>query len=488
MMNNEFEKRISDKLNHIEVQPSEGLLDAIFEKRAARPRPFVGLIKLFSAAAAVTVLVTSVYMFSGKNDDAQGIAKAPEQMGPASSIQAGHSNKPVDMTGARTVDHQSKASAAPVNQSKSRPENNAANNHRQNVRAGSNYRHVARQAENAALPARLVSYEEEVQQDQVFEGDDVYTRYFNIASSNRPSIASEEHKGNSHLYVYHSANEKRVNEVMEMNTFVSLPGREFSRFKPASSSFDNAIYAYRPIDKDALKKRKPIYMDAMFGSILTSHRALDNGDIRKYANSISVASYNSQFGVRVSMPVGHNINVFSGIFMQNQSNLYRGTVAHGEPATQINKTVSYINDPIKGPVMITTYDTVNYTAMRNSGYDFRNTYKLFQLPVGASYCFGYHKFDFSVNASALINVFTSSTGRLMNVHAGSSETYTSTSKYASIGSGLSFMAAYPVTSRFKVILEPGLQYFKIQATKAGNNMNEGIFNKQLSIGLRYTLF
>ena len=174
--------------------------------------------------------------------------------------------------------------------------------------------------------------------------------------------------------------------------------------------------------------------------------------------------------------------------MQNQSNLYRGTVMHGEPATQINKIVSYINDPIKGPVMITTFDTVNYTAMKGAGYDFRNTYKLFQLPLGASYCFGYHKFDFSINASALINVFTSSTGRIMNVHAGSSEAYTSSSKYAGIGSGLSFMAAYPVTPKFKLILEPGLQYFNIRATKAGNNINEGVFNEQLSLGLRYILF
>lgn len=486
MMNNEFEKRISDKLNHMEVQPSEGLLDAIFEKRAARPRPFVGLIKLFSVAAAVTVLVTSVYMFSGKKDGAQSVASAPEQVQPAAPIHAEHNNKSADT---RTEDRHSQAPAANVAESGSRSESHAAPRQRVARQAGHSGRgrSFARQTEANSTPARLVSNEEEAQ-DQGYMGDDVYSRYFNISSSNRPSIAREEHKGNSHLYVYRTANDKLVNEVTEMNTFASLPGREFTGFRPASGSFDNSLYAYRSIDKKALKKHIPLYIDAMYGSMLTSHRALDNAGIRKYANSISVSSYNSQFGVRVSMPVGHNINVFSGIFMQNQSNLYRGAVVHGEPATQVNKTVSYINDPIKGPVMITSYDTVNYTAMRSSGYDFRNTYKLFQLPVGASYCFGYRKFDFSVNASALINLFTSSTGRVMNVHAGNSEAYQSTAKYAGIGSGLSFMAAYPVTPRFKLILEPGLQYFKVQATRAGNNMNESVLNKQLSIGLRYTLF
>lgn len=491
MINNEFEKRISDKLNHAEVQPSEGLLDAIFEKRAARPRPFVGLIKLFSVAAAVTVLVTSVYMFNGKNDGAQGIAKAPEQVQPTAEAHASHSRQPDNVSNNGSKGQELQVSEAPGHSSVSNP----APNHRHQVKphgsyAGQRNSFTRNTESNVGTPARLVSYDgnEETRQDQVIQGDDVYYRYFNVDANNRPSIAREEHKGNSHLYVYHNANDKLVNEVTEMNTFLSLPGRDIRNFNHTASTFDNSLYAYRPIDKNTLKKRTPLYIDAMYGSILTSHSAMNNSNLRKYANSISVGSYNSQYGVRVSMPIGHNINLFSGIFMQNQSNLYRGTIQHGEPATQVNKIVSYINDPVKGPVMITTYDTVNYTAMKSSGYDFRNTYKLFQLPVGASYCFGYHKFDFSVNASALINVFTSSTGRIINVHAGSSEIYTSTSKYAGIGSGLSFMAAYPVTPKFKLILEPGLQYFKIHATKAGNNMNEGVFNKQLSIGLRYTLF
>ena len=57
MMDKSFEKQIADKLNRMEVQPSDGLLDSIFEKRAARPKRFAGIG--FSGLALAVLLVSA---------------------------------------------------------------------------------------------------------------------------------------------------------------------------------------------------------------------------------------------------------------------------------------------------------------------------------------------------------------------------------------------------------------------------------------------
>ena len=80
MMDNSFEKQIRDKVNQAEVSPADGLLDAIFEKRAARPKPFLGLgyTKLFLLTAVVAI-TASVWFFNAKDSGSQETLSANPQ-------------------------------------------------------------------------------------------------------------------------------------------------------------------------------------------------------------------------------------------------------------------------------------------------------------------------------------------------------------------------------------------------------------------------
>jgi hypothetical protein len=61
-------------------------------------------------------------------------------------------------------------------------------------------------------------------------------------------------------------------------------------------------------------------------------------------------------------------------------------------------------------------------------------------------------------------------------------------KSFSVGGNMSLLAAYPLSPRFKLFVEPGVQWFKIKAMNMGNNFNEAVINYNASFGLRYTVF
>ena len=63
MTNNNFEKRIQDKLNQYEIEPSENLFNDILKKRASRPKSILKLTyaKLGVALLAVAAITLFVY-------------------------------------------------------------------------------------------------------------------------------------------------------------------------------------------------------------------------------------------------------------------------------------------------------------------------------------------------------------------------------------------------------------------------------------------
>jgi hypothetical protein len=486
MTHNPFEKQIADKLNQYEVQPGEGMLDSIFEKRAGKRTPLMGLSRIGIAAGIVIVAISALYLYN-----AGGAGDTPElASSQGATIETGkqdinpslHENDGIKQpSGQRTPEAEIVPEAPGEKSGKGL-----------SVKPGtSGKRHIN------GKPDVLVSNnkgserpDKDVYQaaGKGFSGDDgsdIYKRYFDITSKNRPVIEKMEHKGNSHLYVYQSVSDR----ILDNYSFIAMPAKRLNRFENIYHLDNEAKVAQVDIQKHTKTGRKPLFIDLLYMPTLTAINASGNSSIQAYANSIRKRSFNSQYGLRVSMPVSKRISLFTGLFYQDQSNIYNGTVNKQEAVTHINKTDRFINDPVTMQVVkVTTYDTTNGMENRGYNYDFRNSYTLFQLPLGFSYNFGYKKFDFALNSSALINMFTNSKGKAMNMESNSTSAFASSGKYYGIGAGFSVMSALKISPKFRLILEPGLQYYKINSMKAGNNINEKVFNKQLTIGLRYSVF
>ncbi len=492
MTNNQFEKQIADKLNQYEVQPGDGMLDSIFEKRAIKKKP-VGMARLFFAAAIIAVTV-SVYLYNengsnGSNDFiASSSGTAMDNKNPETQAQPAH----VKSEGLNQAADKNSQLATVSKPGPDKARHVATSGKRQVTEPGQGNRNIVavRATENVSPLAKDIGNEHTGRTgNDMFagdNGDNIANRFFDVSSKNRPNIESMQDKGNSHLYVYHSVKES----VLDANTFSSLPFSPLSKF---SASYEleneNKLANHAPEVKTLSRtSRKPLFIDMLYIPILTSAGANGNPGVQDYANSIRRNSFNAQYGVRVSVPICNRISVFSGLFYQEQSNVYNGTITKPEEVTRVNTIITYINDPVGNVQQVITKETVKIMENKETSYDYKNTYKLFQLPLGLSYNFGYKKIDFAFNTSALINMFSNSKGSSLDMEHNSTNGFASSGKYVGIGAGFSVMSAIKVSPRFKLIFEPGIQRFNINSMKAGNNINEKVFNKQLMIGLRYSLF
>ncbi len=491
MTHKPFEKQIADKLNQFEVQPGDNMLDSIFEKRAAQKKPVTALAKWFLAAAVMTVAVSALYMFNGNGKPASiASSQAPVpgkvegNMAPAiqddrKTIVESHSNRQEAVSSPVTTPSGSIARPAGSAKPAARRVDPAKEDRRMADRSGS--RGTAPKLANTESGSG--SSKGKFSGDN---GEDIYNRYFDITSKNRPVIDREKHKGNSHLFVYQSVDEKELDKISEFN----MPMQPIRKFANIYDVEDMEKAKNPGIHAPTLSRphRRPLFIDLLYVPVLSSASATNNAGVQGYANSISRNSYHPQYGLRASVPVSPRISVFSGLYYQEQGNLYNGNVNKQEAFTRINTITTYINDPMKGPIKVISYDTVSGMENRQTAYNFKNSYKLFQLPLGFSYNFGFKKFDFALNTSALINLVSSSSGQYMDIQNNNTKSFASSGKYFGFGAGFGFMTAYRISPKFRLILEPGVQYFGINAIKAGNNMNEKVLNKQLTIGLRYSVF
>lgn|GEM_PF-6121073 len=469
-MDKSFEKQIADKLNRMEVQPSDGLLDSIFEKRAARPKRFagIGFSGLVLAVLLVTAGLASWYLLdnSGVNTERPGarLADAPKPLAevgkPAEAFSA-----PEPDANAMHMEISPKAKAPIVHKTKSE-------------KSKSRISHIqeAKQAPAIALAAGTAVSGSNTPNLQ---------QYFDINASGRPLIETERHKGNSHLYVYQSASNDRIDGAAVVHSRISRIGS-----LPTAEQTDNVQLSMLPLRKltrPAVSKR-PVFVDLMFMPSLNYSGTAGNSDLKQVSNAISKTSYNDQYGVRVSMPVNKQISVFTGLFVRRQSNHYKGDLHYETELSRIDQTIRFINDPSGNVIKVVTYDTVLYKAGQTQHVDYRNSFSMFQLPLGMSYNFGYKKFDFAIHGSALINMFRNSSGHTLNLSEHNTGSFESARTFMGLGAGMSFMSAFRISPKFRFILEPGIQYFGINAIKAGSNIRERSLSPQMSVGIRYTVF
>lgn len=470
-MDKSFEKQIADKLNHMEVQPSDGLLDSIFAKRAARPKRFAGIgfggmvlaVLLVSAGMASWLFWNNSGSQTGKDIAAQSDA----------SIQVSKSDKALDL----------QLSPEPNANSDSKDVNRNASTKgltKSNVASGSEIRIPSTQPLTVATAVKNSGQTAESGKNTIN-----LPGYFDIGASGRPLIESENHKGNSHLYVYQSASNNQIEGAAVVHSRVSrIKGMRSSE---TPEEVQLSMLPVRKLIRPALSKR-PLFVDLMFMPSLNYSGTSGSSDLKQISNAISKASFNDQYGVRLSMPVSNQFSVFTGLYFRRQSNHYKGELHYESEQSRIDQTIRYINDPSGNVIKIVSYDTVSYKAGQIQKVDHRNTFSLFQLPLGLSYNFGFKRFDFALHGSALINMFRNSSGHTLNLAEHNTGSFKSSRTFMGLGAGMSFMTAIRISPKFRFILEPGIQYFGINAIKAGSNIREKSLSPQMSIGIRYAVF
>ncbi len=468
MMENSFEKRIADKLKNTEVQPSENLLDSIFEKRAAKAKRFA--VYPFVGAVLGIVLIASLgFWYWGEGAKSISISSnvAIENDLPKSQPQAETKPEQIIEENNTIKEDVSQKSVQGVKVKKS------------------SYKAIDKPASLVKNDQVKVVKKENSIAIEAVKNSEVDNQYFNVGKGERPLIQKAEHQGNSHLYVYETiGDEALVNRDFLFSRIARLRKMVVKKNIESVEMVDN-----NPVKRNGPSKNKrPIYLDFMFNPSINMMLLSGENSLVDAGNAVSKASINQGFGFRISVPVSSKWNVFSGLNYKEQSNQYKGSLSYNKEQTQINQHIKYINDPIKGVIKVVTYDTVTFQASNSQSVNFKNQYKIFQLPIGFSYNFGYKAFDFAINGSALFNYIKSSQGHNINLDQHIVLPYGSNKGTFGFGAGLSVMGAYKLNNRIRLIAEPGLQYFGLKSNHFGNNLKEKVLSPQLSIGLRYTLF
>ncbi len=515
MTNNNFEKRIKDKMNRFEVEPSENLLESILEQRAVKYKAVLRFSYLKLGVALVTLVVVSVLVLMDRSstgseslnpntnsqsvvadnsgngstgkDGGNGITSAPKQGNQPvkeSSDEISDNSESVKKdsrgasrhTSAKTIANGGERTRTYSERTKSVKTTTDVSG--KMVQNGTNTPSIKGNANrnNSNVVAMGADYAD--------NGQDIAARYFNIDADNRPLISEVHHKGQSHLMVYHSVSSDKL-ENMDLNYLFIKPMKRIPLGKVAMDQM--ALLDY-PLYKIGTSHRKPVFFDLMVTPIYTMQSIGGKSMVSDNYNSMAKGGMNKQYNLRVSYPVSERINVFTGLGWMDLTTRYKGDFEKEYAAVRYEKVTNYINDPILGTIPVTHTDTINYTRKDQIRYDFKNTCQLLNIPVGMSYNFGVKKFDFAVHGSALINVFTSARGSNADFVSDQTSAYSSDKMHMGLGAGLSFMTACRLNNKWRLIVEPGLQYFKVNGAKTGNVVNERVLNNGLNIGLRYIIY
>lgn len=490
-MNNQFEKQIQKKLDQFEVEPSENLFDNILESRASRSR---GVFGIKVGAAVLTLATIVVVLIWNQSNDNVGIVDAGGTVKQQTVLSEPNQAPTVIAENATAQTIQS--GETPVAETSNRQSSRQSGIKKSNVLSKGDEK-IVMPISNQMADATVRTPVKDMERNNTpssgnnkqgrYEdnGNNIYERYFNVDANDRPAISYQENKGKSHLFVYHSVEEERL-DALGANTLLTKPVKKMP-FALNNSETSESV-AYQQFTRQSGAIRKPLFVDVMFTPMLSLHNVAGNGEVSGNYRAMSKNNINQQFGVRVSYPIFNQWNVFAGASYLQLNTTYKGSIEHREDATRYETVTSYINDPVRGTIAVTRIDTINYVKSETKQYNAENQYRVMQLPLGMSYNFGYKKFGFAVHGSALFNVYTHASGQNLDFVNRQITTYNSSKKHLGIGAGVSFMASYPLSNRIRMILEPGFQYFGINGSKNGNVVNERIFNNSLSIGLRYNLF
>lgn len=503
MNNNNFEKKITDKLSNFEVQPSADLFDNIMDARASKAKTVVfGPFKKGILVISALTLISIAYLYFKDNKETVPNVAINEVQSSAKSNKAEMSrnfnenpisnpNKPLNETS------ESKQMASVKESSVNLPSNNnlkqiaktrsnglnskkaevlgSVNSEKTNVNANSKNNNKLVNNTNINGKSQLLD-----------DGTNIYERYFSGENKNKPSINSEKHNKSSHLYVYDSEDAILLDKVW-YNINMARWFKKFN-FKYAKEEIPMVSYvAQMPKKKHVNIKRKAISMD-IFGSAIVSKSHAMNSEQAINLNGLSSMAFSQAVGARFHFSLIKQWSAFSGLSFLNQNTRFKGTFSEFQQVVKINNITTYINDPIRGVIPVQTIDTQYLTNNIKHNVDVKNRYTIFQIPIGLTYNVGYGALELGLNGSAVANFTTMSKGKVFKAVSLNNETFNSGKKFFNLGAAFGVAAAYKISPHIKILLEPSIQIFNVSALKANNNINERMFNKQLNIGIRYQLF
>lgn len=486
MMDNSFEKQIRNKVGQTEVRPSEDLFDAILEKRAARSKSYLGFSykKLFMLTAIVSVITAGVFYFMLQDDN--GVTVQSSQSSAQSVQPTEPSNEGKEAVSEESSNSQVSSNDATQKESSGNSNGNSGskaldrgNKTGSNVSASVSKARVNDAQQNNKASKGMKKIKDGFNGKPSWANADP-SSYFNVDAANRPIIDVEKHQGNSHLFVYESVDPQLLeNEILRYTGTSRIEKMQYPFAFDAFSPVKTSKNTYN-VGND--NNKRPFFVDLLLGNVYTTVLTQDAA-----VNALKNGTYNQQAGIRVSVPLKGKLSVFAGLGYMNQIVHYRGDYIYNEAFTNITSKVSFINDPIRGVIRVETKDTVRGIAAKSKAVDFKNTYSLFRMPLGLGYNFGAGKFDFTLYGSADLNLLTYAKVNTMLSEA-NTLLKTSNAKSLHLGAGMSFMTAYRISPRFRLIAEPGVNYMHLKGASTGNFTNEKIYNFTATLGIRYSVF
>ncbi len=491
-MNTNFEKEISNKLYNSESTPPDGMFDNIMAKRANDAKaPFItGTIKSIIVGV---VLISSVliYFQLNKND-----IKPPQALSNETLNQDENKGIVSEIAKSDAFAKDNKLSVKEQNTSlKKNVKSNANSMASTSISNNKNAFDIVKNEKSVivekSMPTKqdknkstyFVEKYKNILKDNSISSENVYQSYFDASSNIKPVITFEQHKGKSHLYQYESMDESIIDKS-DINFFFT---NKMNKLKVKNAPEEIALLKTKKLDVPR-KLKSPLFVDFTVMPMLTFHHAFGNSSMLSDYHQLEKNTFNQLFEVRVSKALKNNISIYSGIAYTQLNQHYQGQLTKVNHVIEyVNRTI-YINDPITGVRQEIVTDKLEYDKEVKSNFDFKNKYQVIQLPVGMSYNFGYKNFDFAINTGMNFNVINALIGNNLNSNSDGIVAYSSSKKSLNIGANFGIMTAYPLNYKFKLVFEPHVNMFGINAIKFGSHINPNNLNLGAKLGLRYTVF
>jgi hypothetical protein len=203
---------------------------------------------------------------------------------------------------------------------------------------------------------------------------------------------------------------------------------------------------------------------------------------------LAINSASFGWGVNAELPIKGKWSVFSGVHSFSLNNQYKGQLNYSANEEKITKITRFINDPIKGVIAIESFDTSLVSVTKSRNIELQNSYQLIQIPLGMSYNFGYKSFDFSLNASAMLNWSREQSFQSVNWQNDQVSKMETSNNLFGLGLNAGLKVYYPLSNRFKVFVMPGVQSYSMNGVKSSYSHNESVLAKQVQVGIRYSVF
>lgn len=522
-MKGSFEQHLSDKLKSAEWQASDQVLNNILDRRKSKSKPWLLWVIGFAIISTTIVLIVP----SSKPQPSQALVEQSSSspsvdvntldrnqsdvvLNPKSTkdYEAINANKAKKEDAAKTHLSDVKKAKAPIGKKQIyRPIDQVKTDNLMTDAEMSLLREVQTNkpspinVEKPNRPANSKAKHINNQKPAVIAQDDqkwrVKANMIKVLTTENggqlPEFVAQSSKGQSRLVVYN--NPKLLNEHFELERdFLYSRAalikkvkviKQFEDLNHVNAQKEYALNGKRPTEAII---PKAVYFDLMLMPGIGYAAINGNADLAAYNPEIMHVQSGYAFGARLSIPMRNAMSMTLGIQSKQQSNLYKGGIHYKTNEQEITSTTYYINDPVQGVIPVVVYDTTKFIKDNVFGLNHKNRYQMTQVPIGLAYQFGVGKTQFAFHTAAVLNWVSSANGKQIDVQQQSVTAFNYKGKSFSVGGNMSLLAAYPLSPRFKLFVEPGVQWFKIKAMNMGNNFNEAVINYNASFGLRYTVF